>query len=704
MGEVGGLVVGGENGGGVMRVRSNSNGDPLEIDVECMEVGEEVAKEVLNCIHPTLDSEEKRKDVIDYVQRLLKDYLGCEVFPYGSVPLKTYLPDGDIDLTAIHTPHVDDYLPREVLAILQEEELNENAEYQVRDIQFIDAEVKLVKCIVQNIVVDISFNQLGGLSTLCFLEQVDQLAGKDHLFKCSILLVKSWCYYESRILGAHHGLLSTYALETLVLYIFHVFHSSLTGPLVVLYRFLDFYGKFDWDKYCISLTGPVRKSTLPDIVVENSEYGENDLMLSEEFLRYFMDMFSVPTSDQTTKAFPPKHLNIIDPLKECNNLGRSVHRGNYYRIRSAFRHGARKLGQILSSPRERVADEIRSFFANTLERHGCKNGDSMYKPVHEFGVDWSVKLSCSSPDDTLFELEDDATGVEECTLNLSNDPNNLSSPVSSRVVSENYSVGDALSGTPVGDGINDLSRSSSQSREGASHLKFHAPELCQLSSTENGNLRHGSFDGIESEAYESLIDKLAVICSKGSPISSSKIDIFGKLSLDLKLRDLASLVSYVEPLNPLADLTGDYDSHLRSFLYGQSFDGLALSPRGVSYMPSSPSRFRSENPQNTVCKSRPLRWNSFPRNNSNFVYAGSSRVSFCNGHKCKAWGTGTYIPKMNSHHKERTSQVEKENKSPENCFQLQRRPSKSGKSSGLPDMSFSRNGTCGHGSKFRFLI
>lgn len=33
-------------------------------------------------------------------------------------------------------------------------------------------QVKLVKCLVQNIVVDISFNQLGGLSTLCFLEKV----------------------------------------------------------------------------------------------------------------------------------------------------------------------------------------------------------------------------------------------------------------------------------------------------------------------------------------------------------------------------------------------------------------------------------------------------------------------------------------------------------------------------------------------------
>lgn len=33
-------------------------------------------------------------------------------------------------------------------------------------------QVKLVKCIVQDVVVDISFNQIGGLCTLCFLEQV----------------------------------------------------------------------------------------------------------------------------------------------------------------------------------------------------------------------------------------------------------------------------------------------------------------------------------------------------------------------------------------------------------------------------------------------------------------------------------------------------------------------------------------------------
>lgn len=65
------------------------------------------------------------------------------------------------------------------------------------------------------------------------LLQVDHLINQNHLFKRSIILIKAWCYYESRLLGAHHGLISTYALETLVLYIFHMFNNSFAGPLEV---------------------------------------------------------------------------------------------------------------------------------------------------------------------------------------------------------------------------------------------------------------------------------------------------------------------------------------------------------------------------------------------------------------------------------------------------------------------------------------
>ncbi|CAK9153810.1 unnamed protein product [Ilex paraguariensis] len=120
---------------------ASSNPDPSSICKNCWAVAEETTQEVVNRIHPTLDSEEKRKDVIDYVQRLVRTSLVCEVFPYGSVPLKTYLPDGDIDLTTLSSPNIEERLAFDVLAVLRAEELNEDAEYEVKDTQFIDAEV-----------------------------------------------------------------------------------------------------------------------------------------------------------------------------------------------------------------------------------------------------------------------------------------------------------------------------------------------------------------------------------------------------------------------------------------------------------------------------------------------------------------------------------------------------------------------------------
>lgn len=37
---------------------------------------------------------------------------------------------------------------------------------------FLCTQVKIIKCVIDNLVMDISFNQVGGVSTLCFLELV----------------------------------------------------------------------------------------------------------------------------------------------------------------------------------------------------------------------------------------------------------------------------------------------------------------------------------------------------------------------------------------------------------------------------------------------------------------------------------------------------------------------------------------------------
>lgn len=56
--------------------------DPASLREECLSAAEEAAQQVLNCIHPTLDSEEERRDLIDYVQRLIKSHLNCEVINF----------------------------------------------------------------------------------------------------------------------------------------------------------------------------------------------------------------------------------------------------------------------------------------------------------------------------------------------------------------------------------------------------------------------------------------------------------------------------------------------------------------------------------------------------------------------------------------------------------------------------------------------
>ncbi|KAK1364009.1 PAP/OAS1 substrate-binding domain superfamily protein [Heracleum sosnowskyi] len=640
--------------------------DPTAIGEDVWETAEQVAwDEVLASIHPTLDSEEKRKDVIEYVHKLIKRSIGVEVFPYGSVPLKTYLPDGDIDLTALSTPKSDDSLCCDVLAVMHAEQLNANAEFEVRDTQFIDAEVKLVKCLVDNIVIDMSFNQLGGLSTLCFLEQVDRLIAKDHLFKHSIILIKAWCYYESRILGAHHGLISTYALESLILYIFHMFNSSLNGPLAALHRFLVYYSKFDWENYTISLNGPVCTSYLPDLVVDNPD-NEEEPVLSEEFLRNCVDMFSVSpkSSESNLRAFMKKNLNIIDPLKENNNLGRSVNRGNFFRIRSAFKFGARKLGNILRLPRDRLAEEIKNFFENTLERHGRQNashicGDELARlpfTVYPYD-DFHLNQFNGNFDHHMLGLEDNIRSAS------TNEPGRYSnSTVSPQVVVQTCY-------TPEG------------TVSFVDHFEKEYDDHVMNRSLRSGNTNvEPDFSLPGGGDSDSFVTNFNAGRFGDSAISIPEDTFSESISVDFRKKPLDGNSDDTESLN-LADLSGDYDSHIRSLLYGQCCHGIPLSaPAKCSTLLSSPTHFQNK-PWDTVRQYLPVIW----KMNSNDAGFGHPPYAVDNSNPSTAdfglverrivRGTGTYIPhqKRNSS-RERTFQARR-NQPQNNRCQVQKNTS-----------------------------
>ncbi|KAE8718270.1 putative serine/threonine-protein kinase WNK5-like [Hibiscus syriacus] len=666
---------------------SSSSSNQAGIALEYWKKAEEATEGIIAQVQPTVVSEDRRKAVIDYVQQLLKNYLGCEVFPFGSVPLKTYLPDGDIDLTAFGGLNFEEALANDVCSVLERGDHNKAAEFVVKDVQLIRAEVKLVKCLVQNIVVDISFNQLGGLCTLCFLEQVDRLIGKDHLFKRSIILIKAWCYYESRILGAHHGLISTYALETLVLYIFHLFHSSLDGPLAVLYKFLDYFSKFDWESYCISLNGPIHISSLPDFVVETPENGGGDFLLSDDFLKQCVEMFSVPPRafETNSRTFPQKHLNIVDPLRENNNLGRSVSKGNFFRIRSAFTYGARKLGRILSQAEESIAEELCKFFSNTLDRHGSGQRPDVQDPAPlsrfcGFGATSSFSGADSVQDQTFYESESsnstNATSVSGIHPSL--DTEDLAtSKIRGLVIS------------------NDAKKPCTPSAEGnisSSDNVWHAPHLYfSSSSLDNGDIKNGNEESKQPESsgfaeksitssilpatwelgtnvHGDLIEK-QLVNSQGvqSPVGLKHHSLISNSAWSSENLYPAysgyptsiSAAGIQEALSSLSDLCGDYDSHFQSLNYGRWFYGYALSASVPPISSSLVSQFQGKNSWEVIRKF--VQWqNAISPMNANGVVAGQAYypmnppmlhgASFGMDEMPKPRGTGTYFPNPNTNH------------------------------------------------------
>ncbi|KAJ3673135.1 hypothetical protein LUZ60_006509 [Juncus effusus] len=356
---------------GLLTDESDSVNVARVLDQERWTLAERRTAQLIECIQPNQPSNEKRNAVTNYVTRLIMNCFPCRVCTFGSVPLKTYLPDGDIDLTALTGDNdAKEIWANKVRHALECEERNGNAEFRVKEVQFIQAEVKIIKCLVENIVVDISFNQVGGLCTLCFLEEVGRFISHSHLFKRSIILIKAWCYYESRILGAHHGLISTYALETLVLYIFHIYNNKFAGPLEVLYRFLEFFSNFDWENYCISLWGPVPINSLPNMIAEPPRRDDEELLLNKPFLEWCTQNYAVSPGGQDGQIFSSKFFNVIDPLRTSNNLGRSVGKGNFFRIRSAFTFGAKRLVSLLECRKDEIIPELNQFFKNTWERHG----------------------------------------------------------------------------------------------------------------------------------------------------------------------------------------------------------------------------------------------------------------------------------------------------------------------------------------------
>ncbi|GMP23638.1 hypothetical protein CsSME_00001162 [Camellia sinensis var. sinensis] len=110
------------------------------IDAHSWLVAEQSVQRILSTIQPTVASEHRRNEVIGYLQNIIREYFGTEVLPFGSVPLKTYLPDGDIDLTVVCRQSTVEDLTGYICSFL-EREGKKDTEFVIKKVEYIHAQV-----------------------------------------------------------------------------------------------------------------------------------------------------------------------------------------------------------------------------------------------------------------------------------------------------------------------------------------------------------------------------------------------------------------------------------------------------------------------------------------------------------------------------------------------------------------------------------
>ena len=273
----------------------------------------------------------------------------------------------------------------------------------IKDVSIINAEIKLIKFKIDNLPVDLSINNFHGIFKMLLLkkidtklEEYDKLKFSNSLFKIkniykrTLILVKIWASYEANLLGSSVSLLATYALETMFLYYFNnIFFNNISkiasyndlifnfnNEINIFYDFIKELSKIDYDKYIISVFGLISKQNF-------TEFHNNSALFTKNLLnKKYKDIKQLLSINETTEIknifsnikdmvelnfinncdidntsyfsnskkniYYIKHLNIIDPIYDTNNLGKSLNYFNYTKFKNILLYYNKKIESIIN--------------------------------------------------------------------------------------------------------------------------------------------------------------------------------------------------------------------------------------------------------------------------------------------------------------------------------------------------------------------
>ena len=316
---------------------------------------------ILNEVGPSEEKEKERNIKYNLVKQIIKNSLTQNypnyiphLFLYGSFSIENH--DLLIDIP--------NSLIIEILQLIKKsfEDYNDKIKpNSFSDINIILSETKLLKCQLDSLFLDISLNNFYGLLKIIFMHFIFEIIKKDDknknkllILKRTIILTKAWFYYESNLIGSNIGLMASCALELLILNIFNIYYENIQDEIDAFFLFFNVMNKINFNEEIITLFGP--KSAADFFGNNQKNYfwyikqEQKYLFKSEEFIKLYKlieESKNILYSKEITKnMFQNKLCNILDPINESNNLGKSINNHCFSRIKGIFQYMVKEINEI----------------------------------------------------------------------------------------------------------------------------------------------------------------------------------------------------------------------------------------------------------------------------------------------------------------------------------------------------------------------
>ena len=276
------------------------------------------------------------------------------------------------------------------------ERYNKESAFELfNDIRIIMADIRLLKCKIGSISLDISINNFSGLFKIVFINYIENqfqsqfnkkilfpdspyVDNKINIFRRSLLLIKGWCFLEGNLMGSNIGLMASYTIEILVIYIFNIHYEYIYNEFDAFEKFFEFgiFSNQYFHTILSSLNSEIQKDKKNSIDINEpfwffKNINNNKTQVKSIKMNSFSETSCEPLLkvNELKKMISPinkginniylkqkvkminesifeKFINILDPINNCNNLGKSISFHSYSKMKQVIIYLNKQLKSI----------------------------------------------------------------------------------------------------------------------------------------------------------------------------------------------------------------------------------------------------------------------------------------------------------------------------------------------------------------------